>query len=138
MDSFFSTVVGVVCRDSIILGTEKIVMISADGARRREIDIRAREIALGDDGGYFTFHWLNGEHKIGYLSPELELVANYDISWQDWNSISWCDNLVPSVYGEEVYLTCSLNDAQDVIIFQTKLGGQKTYLGAKAEGGAPH
>ena len=33
-------------------------------------------------------------------------------------SIAWCDNLVPNVYGTEVYLTCSLNDAQDVIIFQ--------------------
>jgi hypothetical protein len=36
------------------------------------------------------------------------------------NRIAWCDNLVPNVYGTEVYLTCSLNDAQDVIIFQVK------------------
>ena len=34
------------------------------------------------------------------------------------SSISWCDNLVPNVYGTEVFLTCSLHDAQDVIIFQ--------------------
>ena len=70
-------------------------------------------------------------------------------------SISWCDNLVPNKYGTEVYLTCSLHDAQDVIIFQvkillklsqsntvhesilinifkTKLGDEKTFLGARA------
>ena len=35
-------------------------------------------------------------------------------------SIAWCDNLIPNVYGTEVYLTCSLNDAQDVIIFQVR------------------
>ena len=35
-------------------------------------------------------------------------------------SISWCDNLVPNVYGTEVFLTCSLHDAQDVIIFQVE------------------
>ena len=68
-------------------------------------------------------------------------------------SISWCDNLVPNKYGTEVYLTCSLHDARDVIIFQvnvnievdkktpklfffspkqTKLGDEKTYIGARA------
>ena len=36
-------------------------------------------------------------------------------------SISWCDNLVPNLYGTEVYLTCSLHDAQDVIIFQVSV-----------------
>jgi hypothetical protein len=61
------------------------------------------------------------------------LQNNYDINWQNWNSISWCDNLVPNIYGTEVYLTCSLYDAQDVIIFQTKLGEKKTFLGARAE-----
>ena len=27
----------------------------------------------------------DNEHKIGYLSKELELLKNYDISWEDWN-----------------------------------------------------
>ena len=35
--------------------------------------MRAREIALGDDG-YFVFHWLNGEHKIGYLSEVIQNI----------------------------------------------------------------
>ena len=39
---------------------------------------------------------------------------------------------MPNKYGTEVYLTCSLHDAQDVIIFQTKLGDEKNYLGARA------
>jgi len=116
----------------VTLSTEKIVMISAAGQTVNQIDIKAREIALGDNG-YFVFHWLNGDHKIGYLTEDLVLEANYDISWQDWDSIAWCDNLVPNVYGTEVYLTCSLNDAQDVIIFQTKIGDDKTYLGARAD-----
>merc|ERR1719225_2366758 len=71
--------------------------------------------------------------EIGYLSKDLQLQKNYEISWENWNSISWCDNLVPNVYGTEVFLTCSLHDAQDVIIFQTKLGDKKTFLGARAE-----
>jgi len=116
----------------LTLSTEKIMMLSAGGQVIKTIDIKAREIALGDNG-YFVFHWLEGQHKIGYLTEDLELVNNYDVSWQDWDSIAWCDNLVPNVYGTEVYLTCSLNDAQDVIIFQTKLGDEKTYLGARAD-----
>ena len=160
----------------------------------------------------------DNEHKIGYLSKDLQLQKNYEISWENWNrswsqitrtgiglvlnidhanfmvnanhtrplwcmanilrffapyrgvtilvqpninhapkyrthaqisihtpkywthtqisihapkyrthtqipttcSISWCDNLVPNVYGTEVFLTCSLHDAQDVIIFQVE------------------
>jgi hypothetical protein len=42
------------------------------------------------------------------------------LTYLSFNRIAWCDNLVPNVYGTEVYLTCSLNDAQDVIIFQVK------------------
>jgi len=115
----------------ITMSTESMVMLSSHGEVIKSIDIKAREIALGDDG-YFAFHFMDGDHRIGYLNKELELVKNYDILWQDWNSISWCDNLVPNVYGTEVYLTCSLHDAQDVIIFQTKLGEEKTFLGARA------
>jgi len=116
----------------VTLSTEKVMMISSSGQIIKSIDLKAREIALGDNG-YFVFHWLNGDHKIGFLTEDLELKANYDISWHDWDSIAWCDNLVPNVYGTEVYLTCSLNDAQDVIIFQTKIGDEKTQLGARAD-----
>jgi hypothetical protein len=35
----------------------------------RNFWFRAREIALGDEG-YFTFYWLNGEHKIGRVQTE--------------------------------------------------------------------
>jgi len=115
----------------VTMSTESVVMVSSKGEVMKSIDIKAREIALGDDG-YFAFHFMDGHHRIGYLNKDLELVRNYDILWQDWNSIAWCDNLVPNVYGTEVYLTCSLHDAQDVIIFQTKLGDEKTYLGARA------
>jgi len=115
----------------VTISTESVVMVSSQGEVIKSIDIKAREIALGDDG-YFAFHFMDNEHRIGYLNKDLELIKNYDILWQDWNSIAWCDNLVPNVYGTEVYLTCSLNDAQDVIIFQTKLGDQKTFLGARA------
>lgn len=115
----------------VTMSTESVVMVSNEGQVVKSIDIKAREIALGDDG-YFAFHFMDGQHRIGYLNKDLELVKNYDILWQDWNSIAWCDNLVPNVYGTEVYLTCSLHDAQDVIIFQTKLGDEKTFLGARA------
>jgi len=115
----------------LTIGTERIDMVSNTGEVINSLNLKAREIALGDDG-YFTFHFQDDEHKIGYLSKDLELVKNYEISWQDWNSISWCDNLVPNIYGTEVFLTCSLHDAQDVIIFQTKLGDKKTFLGARA------
>lgn len=115
----------------VTMSTESVVMVSNEGQVIKSIDIKAREIALGDDG-YFAFHFMDGQHRIGYLNKDLELVKNYDILWQDWNSIAWCDNLVPNVYGTEVYLTCSLHDAQDVIIFQTKLGDEKTFLGARA------
>jgi hypothetical protein len=52
------------------------------------------------------------------------------LSEADVSRIAWCDNLVPNVYGTEVYLTCSLNDAQDVIIFQVGnlLMGWKVFL----------
>jgi len=116
----------------ITVGTERIIMLSSEGEEIKNLDLKAREIALGDDG-YFAFHFQDGEHKIGHLSKTLDMKKNYEISWQDWNSISWCDNLVPNVYGTEVFLTCSLHDAQDVIIFQTKLGDKKTFLGARAE-----
>ena len=101
----------------VTMSTESVVMVSSEGQVVKSIDIKDREIALGDDG-YFAFHFMEGQHKIGYLNKDLELVKNYNILWQDWNSIAWCDNLVPNVYGTEVYLTCSPNDAQDVIIFQ--------------------
>merc|ERR1711963_552024 len=119
--------------DSLIvtLSTENIMMITSSGQVIKTINLKAREIALGDEG-YFAFHFMDGQHRIGYMNKDLELVKNYDILWQNWNDISWCDNLVPNLYGTEVYLTCSLHDAQDVIIFQTKLGGEKTFLGARA------
>jgi len=119
--------------DSLIvtLSTENIMMITSNGQVVKTINLKAREIALGDEG-YFAFHFMDGQHRIGYMNKDLELVRNYDILWQNWNDISWCDNLVPNLYGTEVYLTCSLHDAQDVIIFQTKLGGEKTYIGARA------
>jgi len=116
----------------VTVGTEKVITLNNQGQELKSIELRAREIALGDDG-YFAFHFQNNEHKIGFLNKDMELVKNYDISWQNWNTISWCDNLVPNVYGTEVFLTCSLHDAQDVIIFQTKLGDNKTHLGARAE-----
>ena len=28
---------------------------------------------------------MDGEHRIGYMNKELELVRNYDILWQNWN-----------------------------------------------------
>jgi len=112
--------------------TSQVMMLSRDGDVMTSINIKAREIALGADG-YFAFHFMAGEHQIGYLNKDLELVKNYRIAWQDWNSIAWCDNLVQNVYGTEAYLTCSYNDAKDVVIFQTKLGEEKTYLGARAE-----
>merc|ERR1711971_229015 len=115
----------------LTLSTENIMKLTNQGQVVKTINLKAREIALGDEG-YFAFHFMDGEHRIGYMNKELELVRNYDILWQNWNDISWCDNLVPNLYGTEVYLTCSLHDAQDVIIFQTKLGDEKTYLGARA------
>jgi len=116
----------------VTIGTERILLLDNHGQELKSIELKAREIALGDEG-YFAFHFQDNEHKIGYLTKDLQLQKNYDISWENWNSISWCDNLVPNVYGTEVFLTCSLHDAQDVIIFQTKLGDKKTFLGARAE-----
>merc|ERR1712080_94617 len=72
----------------LTIGTERIDMVSNTGEVINSVNLKAREIALGDDG-YFTFHFQDDEHKIGYLSKDLELVKNYEISWQDWNSISW-------------------------------------------------
>lgn len=115
----------------VTLSTENIMLINNSGQVIKTINLKAREIALGDEG-YFAFHFMDGQHRIGYMNKELELIRNYEILWQNWNDISWCDNLVPNKYGTEVYLTCSLHDAQDVIIFQTKLGDEKTYLGARA------
>jgi len=116
----------------VTVGSDSLLMVSARGQEVTSLDIRAREIALSDDG-YFVFHWIDGHHKIGYLAEDLTMVRNYEISWSNWDSIARCDNLVPNVYGTEVYLTCFFNDARDVIIFQTKLGDEKTYLGARAE-----
>ena len=38
---------------------------------------RAREIALGDEG-YFTFYWLNGEHKIGKVPQRITINEPVD------------------------------------------------------------
>ena len=66
------------------MSTESVVMVSNEGQVVKSIDIKAREIALGDDG-YFAFNFMDGQHRIGYLNKDLELVKNYDILWQDWN-----------------------------------------------------
>ena len=68
----------------VTMSTESVVMVSSKGEVMKSIDIKAREIALGDDG-YFAFHFMDGHHRIGYLNKDLELVRNYDILWQDWN-----------------------------------------------------
>ena len=68
----------------VTMSTESVVMVSSEGQVVKSIDIKDREIALGDDG-YFAFHFMDGQHKIGYLNKDLELVKNYDILWQDWN-----------------------------------------------------
>ena len=39
---------------------------------------------MGDEG-YFAFHFMDGQHRIGYMNKELELIRNYDILWQNWN-----------------------------------------------------
>ena len=39
---------------------------------------------MGDEG-YFAFHFMDGQHKIGYMNKDLELIRNYDILWQNWN-----------------------------------------------------
>ena len=57
-----------------------------------------------------------GKTGIGYNHHQC--YHRYPTVWLILCSISWCDNLVPNVYGTEVFLTCSLHDAQDVIIFQ--------------------
>lgn len=28
---------------------------------------------------------MDGQHRIGYMNKELELIRNYDILWQNWN-----------------------------------------------------
>ena len=28
---------------------------------------------------------MEGQHRIGYMNKELELIRNYDILWQNWN-----------------------------------------------------
>ena len=66
----------------VTMSTENVVMVSSEGQVVKSIDIKAREIALGDDG---CFAILDGQHKIGYLNKDLELVKNYNILWQDWN-----------------------------------------------------
>ena len=68
----------------VTMSTESVVMVSSEGEVIKSIDIKAREIALGDDG-YFAFHFMDNEHRIGYLNKDLELVKNYDILWQNWN-----------------------------------------------------
>merc|ERR1719268_258723 len=112
----------------VTIGTERILLLDNHGQELQSIELKAREIALGDEG-YFAFHFQDNEHKIGYLSKDLQLQKNYEISWENRNSISWCDNLVPNVYGTEVFLTCSLHDAQDVIIFQTSLATRRLSWG---------
>ena len=72
--------------DSLIvtLSTENIMMITSSGQVIKTINLKAREIALGDEG-YFAFHFMDGQHRIGYMNKDLELVKNYDILWQNWN-----------------------------------------------------
>ena len=50
-----------------------------------------------------------------------QLCNFFSLQFDLFVSISWCDNLVPNKYGTEVYLTCSLHDARDVIIFQVNI-----------------
>ena len=68
----------------VTVSTESVVMVSSEGEVIKSIDIKAREIALGDDG-YFAFHFMDNTNRIGYLNKDLELIKNYDILWQDWN-----------------------------------------------------
>ena len=68
----------------LTLSTESILMVTAQGQVVKTINLKAREIALGDEG-YFAFHFMDGQHKIGYMNKDLELIRNYDILWKDWN-----------------------------------------------------
>ena len=87
-----------------IIGRKIKVIISPQ--ELKSIELKAREIALGDEG-YFAFHFQvkqkhntdanflipynqvyhmkDNEHKIGYLSKDLKLQKNYEISWENWN-----------------------------------------------------
>ena len=88
-----------------IIGRKNQAIISLQ--ELQSIELKAREIALGDEG-YFAFHFQvkpkhindargpifcqnqvyhvkDNEHKIGYLSKDLQLQKNYEISWENWN-----------------------------------------------------
>ena len=68
----------------VTLSTESIMMVTNQGQVVKTINLSAREIALGDEG-YFAFHFMDGQHRIGYMNKDLELIRNYDILWKDWN-----------------------------------------------------
>ena len=46
----------------VTMSTESMMMVSSQGQVIKSIDIKAREIALSDDG-YFAFHFMDGQHK---------------------------------------------------------------------------
>ena len=81
----------------VTVSTESVVMVSSQGEVIKSIDIKAREIALGDDG-YFAFHFMDNEHRIGYLNKDLELIKNYDILWQDWNRSSVALTMISTIF----------------------------------------
>ena len=58
----------------VTLSTENITMVSSDGRVTRQLSIKAREIALSDEG-YFAFHFLDGEHKGKYTDTVSHLLT---------------------------------------------------------------
>ena len=62
----------------VTLSTENIMMVANTGEVLKSNNLNAREIALGDEG-YFAFHFMDGQHRIGYMNKDLELLKNYDI-----------------------------------------------------------
>lgn len=105
----------------LVVNYGQLIRIDGEtGEQRETVEQNIKKLVLSKTG-FVAFVWENAGHKIIAMDRNLQQVGTYDIPWSDWSKIAWCDNFILDGSETAVFLTCTINDTHDIIIFRIEL-----------------